>query len=62
MVTRWWAIWLLGATLAIGIGLLLGYTVERPVMVYRSRFLRRLTHAQKPATQHQTKPMLGIQQ
>ncbi len=58
----WWLVWLVGTCVAISSGLILGYLAERPIMVWRAGYLKRLRQTHKAAAHGGVAPILGIQQ
>jgi peptidoglycan/LPS O-acetylase OafA/YrhL len=63
VASPWWLVWLVGTFTAIGIGLILGYVAERPIMAWRAGYLQRLKKTlSEPARGRATLPVLGIEQ
>ena len=44
----WWMVWLMGTSVGIFTGLILGFLAEQPILAWRSEYLKRLKHS-RPA-------------
>jgi len=58
----WWLVWLVGTSVAISSGVILGYLAERPIMAWRAGYLKRLKQSRMVPAHGGVAPILGIQQ
>ena len=58
----WWSVWLVGTSVAISSGVILGYLAERPIMSWRAGYLKQLKQSRMGPVHGRTAPIIGIQQ